>query len=64
MRRRRGLFALLALAALAAGLLRRVAFRPRERAELHYEDGSSLTIAGSPQVDRFAEHARSALAAR
>jgi hypothetical protein len=64
MRRRRELLALLAAAALVGGLWRRVAFRPRERAELHFEDGSVITIAGSPEVDRFATHARSALAAR
>jgi hypothetical protein len=64
MRRSRALVAVLALAALAATLARRVAFRPRERAELQFEDGSTVTVAGSPQVDEFAAHARAALASR
>jgi ferric-dicitrate binding protein FerR (iron transport regulator) len=64
MRRSRALVAGLALAALAAALLRRIAFRPRERAELQFEDGSTITLAGSPQVDEFAAHARAALASR
>jgi hypothetical protein len=64
MRRSRALVGLLALAAVAAALVRRIAFRPRERAELHFEDGSTITLAGSPQVDEFAAHARAALASR
>jgi hypothetical protein len=64
MRRSRALVGLLALAAVAGALVRRIAFRPRERAELHFEDGSTITLAGSPQVDEFAAHARAALASR
>jgi hypothetical protein len=63
MRRSRALVAGLALAAVAAALFRRVAFRPRERVELRFEDGSTVLLAGSPQVDEFATHARAALAA-
>jgi hypothetical protein len=63
MRRSRALVAGLALAAVAVGaLVRRVAFRPRERVELRFEDGSTVLLAGSPQVDEFAAHARAALA--
>jgi hypothetical protein len=64
MRRSRALVAALTLGALAAALARRIAFRPRERAELQFEDGSTVTVAGSPQVDEFAAHARAALASR
>jgi hypothetical protein len=64
MRRGRALAGALALGALAAALIRRVAFRPRERAELQFEDGSTISLAGSPQVDEFAAHARAALASR
>jgi hypothetical protein len=64
MRRSRALVAGLVLAALAAAFFRRIAFRPRERAELQFEDGSTITLAGSPQVDEFAAHARAALNAR
>jgi hypothetical protein len=64
MRRSRAIVAGLALAALAAAFFRRIAFRPRERAELQFEDGSKITLAGSPQVDEFAAHARAALSAR
>jgi hypothetical protein len=64
MRRNRALVAGLAVAAVGAALVRRVAFRPRERAELQYEDGSTITLAGSPQVDELAAHARAALASR
>jgi hypothetical protein len=64
MRRSRALVAGFALAALAAALFRRIAFRPRERAELQFEDGSTITLAGSPEVDEFAAHARAALASR
>jgi hypothetical protein len=64
MRRSRALVAGFALAALVAALVRRIAFRPRERAELQFEDGSTITLAGSPQVDEFAAHARAALASR
>jgi hypothetical protein len=64
MRRSKALVAALALAAMAAALARRIAFRPRERAELQFEDGSSITLAGSPQVDEYAAHARAALASR
>jgi hypothetical protein len=64
MRRSRALVAGLGLAALAAALSRRLAFRPRERAELHFEDGSTITLAGSPEVDEFAAHARAALSSR
>jgi hypothetical protein len=62
MRRSRALVAGLALAAVAAPLFRRVAFRARERVELRFEDGSTVLLAGSPQVDEFAAHARAALA--
>jgi hypothetical protein len=64
MRRRRAIVAALALAALAGAVARRIAFRPKERAELQFEDGSTVTLAGSPQVDEFAAHARAALSAR
>jgi hypothetical protein len=64
MRRSRAVIAALAFAALAAAFLRRVAFRPRERAELQFDDGSTITLAGSPHVDEFAAHARAALSAR
>jgi hypothetical protein len=63
MRRSRALLGGLALAAAGASLYRRVGFRPRERAELQFEDGSALSLAGSPAVDEFAALARVALAA-
>jgi hypothetical protein len=63
MRRSRALVAALALAAVAAAVVRRIAFRPRERVELRFEDGSTMSLAGSPQVDEFAAHARAALSA-
>jgi hypothetical protein len=64
MRRSRTIVAGLALAAAAAALYRRLGFRPRERAELQFEDGSTLSLAGSPAVDELAAHARAALSAR
>lgn len=64
MRRSRALVSVVALAAVAAALVRRIAFRPREQAELHFEDGSTITLSGSPQVDEFAAHARAALSSR
>jgi hypothetical protein len=64
MRRSRAIAAGFALAGVAAGLLyRRVGFRARERAELQFEDGSTVSLAGSPEVDELAAHARDALAA-
>jgi hypothetical protein len=63
MRRSRALVAALAVAAVAAAVVRRLAFRPRERVELRFEDGSTMSLAGSPQVDEFAAHARAALSA-
>lgn len=64
MRRSRTLLGALALAAVGATLVRRLAFRPRERAELKFEDGSTLSLAGSPEVDLLAAHARAVLASR
>jgi hypothetical protein len=64
MPRSRAIVAGVALAGLAAGVLyRRLGFRARERAELQFEDGSTVSLAGSPEVDEFAAQARDALAA-
>jgi hypothetical protein len=63
MRRSRALLAGLAAAGVAATLYRRLGFRPRERAELQLEDGSTVSLAGSPEVDELAAHAREALSA-
>jgi hypothetical protein len=64
MRRSSGIAAGIAVAALAAGVLyRRLGFRARERAELQFEDGSTVSLAGSPHVDELAADAREALAA-
>ena len=64
MQRRRAVAAGLALAPLAAALVyRRVGLRARERAELTFEDGSTVSLAGSPEADRFAARAREVLAA-
>jgi hypothetical protein len=63
MRRSRALLGGLVAAGLAAALYRRLGFRPRERAELQFEDGSAVSLAGSPEVDELATHARAALSA-
>jgi hypothetical protein len=63
MRRSRALLGGLALAAVGASLYRRIGLRHRERAELQFEDGSTLSLAGSPAVDEIASLARAALAA-
>jgi hypothetical protein len=64
MQRRRAIGAGFALASLAAALAyRRVGLRTRERAELTFEDGSTVSLAGSPQADRLAAYAREVLAA-
>ena len=64
MQRRRAIAAGFALASLAAALAyRRVGLRTRERAELMFEDGSTVSLAGSPQADRLAAYAREVLAA-
>jgi hypothetical protein len=64
MRRSRAFVAAAAFAMAAGAVLyRRIAFRPRERAELQFEDGSTVSLAGSPEVDELAAHARDALAA-
>jgi hypothetical protein len=64
MRRSRAIAAGIAVTALAAGALyRRLGFRARERADLQLEDGSLVSLAGSPDVDELAGHARDALAA-
>lgn len=63
MRRSRAILGGLALAAVGASLYRRVGFRARERAELQFEDGSIVSLAGSPAVDELAAHARAALEA-
>jgi hypothetical protein len=63
-RRSRAIVAGLALAALAAGVgYRRLGFRPREWAEIQFEDGSTTSLAGSPEAEELAAHARKALAA-
>ena len=64
MRRSRAIAAGVAVTALAAGAVyRRLGFRARERAHLQFEDGSTVTLSGSPHVDELAGHARDALAA-
>jgi hypothetical protein len=64
MQRNRALAAGLALASLAAGLAyRRLGLRPRERAELQFEDGSTVSLAGTPEADRLTALAREVLAA-
>jgi hypothetical protein len=64
MRRGSAIAAGIAVAALAAGAAyRRLGFRARERAELQFEDGSTVSLAGSPHVDELAAEARAALAA-
>jgi ribosomal protein S18 acetylase RimI-like enzyme len=63
MRRSRALLGGLAVAGLAAALYRRLGFRPRERAEVEFEDGSAISLGGSPDVDELAAHARAALSA-
>ena len=63
MRRSRAI-AGLAVAALAGRIVyKRLGLRSRERAELEFEDGSQVLLAGSPDVDEFARLARAALAA-
>jgi hypothetical protein len=64
MQRSRAIAAGLALASLAAALAyRRLGLRARERAELQLEDGSTVSLAGTPEVDRLAARAREVLAA-
>jgi hypothetical protein len=64
MQRSRAIAAGLALAWLAAALAyRRLGLRARERAELQFEDGSTVSLAGSPEADRLAARAREVLAA-
>jgi hypothetical protein len=64
MQRRRAIAAGLALASVAGALgYRRLGLRARERAELTFEDGSTVSLAGSPEVDRLAARAREVLAA-
>ena len=64
MQRRRAIAAGLALASLAAALAyRHVGLRARERAELTLGDGSTVSLAGSPEADRLAARAREVLAA-
>ena len=64
MQRSRAIAAGLALASLAAALAyRRLGLRARERAELQFEDGSTVSLAGTPEVDRLAARAREVLAA-
>ena len=61
MRRSRALLGGFALAAAGVSIYRRVGLRPRERAELQFEDGSTVSLAGSPAVDEIASLARAAL---
>jgi orotate phosphoribosyltransferase len=64
MQRTRALAAGVALASLAAALAyRRLGLRARDRAELQFEDGSTVSLAGSPEADRLAARAREVLAA-
>jgi hypothetical protein len=64
MQRSRTIAAGLALASLAAALAyRRLGLRARGRAELQFEDGSTVSLAGTPEVDRLAARAREVLAA-
>jgi hypothetical protein len=64
MRRSRAIAAGLALASLAAALAyRRLGLRARERAELQFEDGSTVALTGTPEADRLAARAREVLAA-
>jgi hypothetical protein len=64
MQRNRTLAVGLAFASLAAAVAyRRIGLRSRERAELQFEDGSTVSLAGSPQADRLAARAREVLAA-
>jgi hypothetical protein len=64
MQRHSAIAAGLALASLAAALVyRRVGLRARERSELTFEDGSTASLAGSPEADRLAARAREVLAA-
>jgi hypothetical protein len=63
MRRSSAVLGALAAAALGAALYRRLGFRPRERAEVQFEDGSAISLGGSPDVDELATHARAALIA-
>jgi hypothetical protein len=54
----------LGLASLAVALAyRRVGLRARERAELQFEDGTTVSLTRSPEVDRLAGRAREVLAA-
>ena len=57
--------AILGVMALGGAVLlyRRVGFRARERAELQFDDGSTVSLAGSPEVGELAAIARQALAA-
>jgi hypothetical protein len=64
MQRARAIAAGVALASVAGAVLyRRIGFRARERAELRFDDGSLMTLEGSPEVDELAALAREALAA-
>jgi hypothetical protein len=64
MQRSRAIAAGLALASLAAAFAyRRLGLRARERAELQFEDGSTVSLAGTPEADRLAARAREVLAA-
>jgi hypothetical protein len=64
MQRNRTLPAGLALASLAAAFAyRRIGLRARERAELQFQDGSTVSLAGSPEADRLAARAREVLTA-
>jgi hypothetical protein len=64
MQRSRAIAAGVAVASLAGAVLyRRLGFRARERAELRFDDGSLITIEGSPEVDELAAPARQVLAA-
>jgi hypothetical protein len=64
MQRSRAIAAGLALASLAAAVAyRRLGLRARERAELQFEDGATVSLAGTPEADRLAARAREVLAA-
>jgi hypothetical protein len=64
MQRRRAVAAGFALASFAGALAyRRIGLRTRERVELTFEDGSTVSLAGSPEADRLAARARELLAA-
>jgi hypothetical protein len=61
---RKAIAAGVAVASLAGAVLyRRFRFGARERAELRFDDGTTVMVEGSPDVDELAAHAREALAA-